>query len=135
MSDPAAPLSSAGKARLLGRIWWVFIRVVLMARRPLPDQVELLKQGTPRNPAPLPAAKLSRAIDRGLRVGRHTPRCLPKALVMFRLLHEQGEYPVLVIGLPPDPRSHIAHAWVELNGRDVGPPPGRSGHDQLVRYE
>jgi hypothetical protein len=55
-------------------------------------------------------------------------------LVMFDLLRAEGLHPELVIGLPADPRSHIAHAWVEVDGRDVGPPPGRHQHGELVRY-
>jgi hypothetical protein len=53
---------------------------------------------------------------------------------MFRILREQGDEPVLVIGLPEDAENHIAHAWIELGGRDVGPPPGRGDHQELARY-
>ncbi len=55
-------------------------------------------------------------------------------MVMYEILKEQGEAPELVIGLPDQARSHEAHAWVELALVDVGPPPGRAGHDELVRY-
>ena len=78
--------------------------------------------------------RLGRAIHRGLRLGPFAPRCLPKAMVMYEILKEQGEAPELVIGLPDQARSHEAHAWVELDLVDVGPPPGRAGHDELVRY-
>ena len=36
--------------------------------------------------------------------------------------------------LPGEARDQTAHAWVELNGRDVGPPPGRNGHAELARF-
>jgi hypothetical protein len=55
-------------------------------------------------------------------------------MVMFEILKEQGEAPELVIGLPDQASSHEAHAWVELDSIDVGPPPGRAGHDEMVRY-
>jgi hypothetical protein len=53
---------------------------------------------------------------------------------MYEILHQQGAAPELVIGLPNEARSHEAHAWIELDSVDVGPPPGRTGHDELVRY-
>jgi hypothetical protein len=27
-----------------------------------------------------------------------------------------------------------AHAWVELGGLDLGPAPGRNGHEELARF-
>ena len=39
----------------------------------------------------------------------------------------------LVIGLPEQAKDERAHAWVELEGRDVGPPPGRAGHLEMAR--
>jgi len=126
------PLSD--RIRLLARIWWVYLRVLLLSRRPLPDQVRALQARPVRNSHPVTPQRLGSAIHRGLRVGTIAPRCLPKALVMFEILHAQGEAPELVIGLPTQARSHEAHAWVELGSVDVGPPPGRSGHVELVRY-
>ena len=54
--------------------------------------------------------------------------------MLFRLLRAQGEEPELVIGLPLEPRDRDAHAWIELAGRDVGPPPGKGRHVELARY-
>jgi hypothetical protein len=54
--------------------------------------------------------------------------------VLYRLLRSRGEPAELVIGLPREPKDKDAHAWVELDGRDVGPPPGKAGHEQLARY-
>lgn len=122
------------KIRLFARIWVSYLRVVLMSRRPLPDQVKALQARPVRPTRSVTPQRLGRAIHRGLRVGSITPRCLPKALVMFEILHEQGAIPQLVIGLPTQARTHEAHAWVELNSIDVGPPPGRAGHEELVRY-
>jgi hypothetical protein len=50
------------------------------------------------------------------------------------LLQEQGTPAELVIGLPADARDHLAHAWIEVNGVDVGPPPGRYGHSPIAKY-
>jgi hypothetical protein len=69
-----------------------------------------------------------------LRVGPRRARCLVAALVLFRLLREQGEPAELVIGMPRTPNSEDAHAWVEVGDVDVGPPPGRRGHLELARY-
>jgi hypothetical protein len=78
---------------------------------------------------------LSYAVDKALRIGPFRPRCLVSALVLYRLLHEQGDEPELVIGLPAAAASdHRAHAWIEFDGRDVGPSPGRGRHAPLARY-
>lgn len=123
------------RIRLLARIWIAYLRVVLMSRRPLPDQIKVLQARPTRVSRRVTPERLGWAIHRGLRFGSIAPRCLPKALVMFEILHEQGEAPELVIGLPTEARSHEAHAWIELASIDVGPPPGRAGHDELVRYK
>lgn len=127
-------LSLPAKARLILRIWRSYLRVVIRSRKPLPEQVQALGAGPVRFRGAVMPDRLARAIHRGLRLGPFTPRCLPKAMVMYEILKEQGEAPELVIGLPDQARSHEAHAWVELDLVDVGPPPGRAGHDELVRY-
>ena len=81
-----------------------------------------------------PPLRLANAVDRTLRLGRRRPTCLVSSLVLFRLLRAQGDAAELVIGLPASPRDKDAHAWVELEGTDVGPPPGRNGHVELARY-
>jgi Transglutaminase-like superfamily len=73
-------------------------------------------------------------VDRALHIGARRPSCLVSALILFRLLREQGDPAELVIGLPEDAGTKEAHAWVELDGRDVGPPPGRGHHVALARY-
>jgi Transglutaminase-like superfamily len=123
------------KGRLAWRIWSRFALVVVaVRRRPLPAVVASLAQskGLARQDPHRPAT-LSRAVYRSLRIGSHRPRCLFNALVLFRLLREQGEAAELVIGLLPEATDQRAHAWVELDGRDVGPPPGRYGHEEIAR--
>lgn len=122
------------RIRLMARIWFVYLQVVLMSRRSLPDQIKALNAVRVRGGQPVAPERLGSAIHRGLRLGPVAPRCLPRALVMFKILRSQGESPELVIGLPLQPSSHEAHAWVELASVDVGPPPGRAGHEELVRY-
>jgi hypothetical protein len=78
--------------------------------------------------------RLGRIVGRSLGVGPVRARCLFSSMVLFRLLRAQGQAPELVIGLPIEPRDKDAHAWVELDGRDVGPPPGRGRHEELARY-
>ena len=72
---------------------------------------------------------------RTLKVGRRQPTCLVNALVLYRLLREQGDHAELVIGLPAKAADKDAHAWVELDGVDMGPPPGRSGHAEMARFD
>lgn len=130
-----APLLLREKVLLATRVWVRFALVSLRVRRqPLPRLVASLTAvdgGRPRtHHAP---ATLARAVDRSLRIGSHRPRCLINALVLYRLLREQGDPVELVIGLPEQAADERAHAWVELEGRDVGPPPGRAGHREMAR--
>lgn len=129
------PLSPGAKARLALRVWALLPRVLLGLRRErLPAFVARLGRPDRLRDDRLPATRLSRAVDRSLRLGSHRPRCLVNALVLYRLLREQGDEAELVIGLPARPTDKDAHAWVELGGVDVGPPPGRSGHEELARF-
>jgi Transglutaminase-like superfamily len=129
-------LSLVVRIRLVARIWLRFARVRwAVDREPLPAFVSGLADvnGSAARTAH-PPPRLSTAVDRSLRIGSRRPRCLINALVLFRLLREQGEAAELVIGLPEAARDHRAHAWVELGGRDVGPPPGRAGHREVARF-
>lgn len=130
-----APLSLPVKLQLALRIWVRFAVIQLsLRRRPLPDLVARLARPASRVARHHPPARLSRAVDRALRVGGRQPTCLVNSLVLFQLLREQGDEAELVIGLPGSGRSRTAHAWVELDGEDVGPSPGRSYHAPLARF-
>jgi hypothetical protein len=130
-----AGLSLRAKAALALRIWLLLGRVLIGLRRePLPAYVARLGRPAGRRGSRLSPNRLSRAVDRSLRVGDHRPRCLVNALVLYRLLREQGDGAELVVGLPARPTDKDAHAWVELDRVDVGPPPGRSGHEELARF-
>lgn len=133
MSDARLPLRA--KVALAARVWMLLARVLVGIRRePLPAYVARLGRPGARREQRLPPGRLSRAVDRSLRVGGRRPRCLVNALVLYRLLREQGDEAELVIGLPARPTDKDAHAWVELAGIDVGPPPGQSGHEELARF-
>jgi hypothetical protein len=129
-------LSLVAKVRLVARIWLRFARVRLAVdREPLPGFVSSLGGTAGLRPhLSHQPTTLSAAVYRCLRVGRRRPRCVINALVLFRLLREQGDAAELVIGLPQGATDHRAHAWVELAGRDVGPPPGRRGHREIARF-
>lgn len=133
-ADRGSRLDLADKARLALRVWLAFLRVRLRGKaEPLPSFTA--RWGRPdRRRTWIAPERLSRAVDRSLRLGGLRPTCLTNSLVLFRLLREQGDPAELVIGLPASPRDHEAHAWVELEGRDVGPPPGRHGHDAMARF-
>ena len=122
------------RVRLAARIIARFLAVQrLLGRHPLPVVVATLSE----RPATKPLEDIRRlrfGVDRVLDRGGRTFRCLPRALVLFSLLVDQGDQPKLVIGLPIDPASTEAHAWVEIDGRDVGPNPGRGSHEPMVAY-
>jgi hypothetical protein len=113
--------------------WFVFIRLSLK-RRPLNEFVARLGRPSRVKGQRIEPVRLGKLVARSLRIGELDPRCMFTALVLFRLLREQGDPAELVIGLPPHPKNKDAHAWVEMDGVDVGPPPGRSQHEELVRY-
>ena len=128
-------LAPTEKARLVLRIWFSYALVRLRVRRePLPAFVQRLARATRPTRRRYPPSRLSRAVDRSLRLGARQPTCLVSSLVLFRLLREQGDRAELVIGLPHEPVDQDAHAWVEIDGRDVGPPPGRGHHVEMARY-
>jgi glycosyltransferase involved in cell wall biosynthesis len=115
---------------------WLSLGVVAtqLRRRSLPAVVAGMARTTP---VPLPGvapARLGQMVYGSLHVGRFQPRCLVTSLVHLRLLRQQGRDAELVIGLDPVQHGKDAHAWVEIGGLDVGPPPGRGGHEELVRY-
>ena len=122
------------KVRLAVRVWRFYIRVRLGLRRsPLPVLVQELAR-VPVRAEPQPPALLSLAVHRSLRLGPRRARCLTTSLVLYGLLREQGDEAEVVIGLPEQARGHTAHAWVELEHRDVGPPPGRGRHTAMARF-
>jgi hypothetical protein len=123
------------KLSLALRTWFWFAATWLRLRRhPIPEVVAALGEVERDARFAVRPVRLGRIVGRSLRVGPVQARCLFTSLVLFRLLREQGEHPDLVIGLPTEPKDKDAHAWVELDGRDVGPPPGRGRHEELARY-
>ncbi len=127
-------LGPALKARLALRVVRSYLLVRWsINRKPLPVFVREFGQAAVRPDRHQPAL-LSRAVDRTLRLGPYRPRCLTTSLVLYRLLREQGEDVQLVIGLPFDALDHTAHAWIERDGVDLGPPPGRGRHSPIARF-
>jgi hypothetical protein len=123
-----------GKFRIVLRIWTCFLRILLRDRRePLPQFISRLGRVRPQSRNPLPPLRLRGAILRALHVGPWRPTCLTNALILYRLLREQGDPAELVIGLPVEALTHDAHAWVELHGQDLGPFPG-AHHTPLARF-
>jgi hypothetical protein len=132
---PAPPATVTMKARLLLRIWRCFLSVMLRdPREPLPHFIARLGRAPlPRSTDRVSPVRLRRAVLRALRLGPWRPTCLANALVLYRLLREQGDHAELVIGLPVEALTHEAHAWVELDGQDLGPFPG-DHHTPLARF-
>jgi hypothetical protein len=131
-----APLPLRAKFVLAGRIWLSFLRVrVLLERKSLPRLAQdLASMNAARKRTAYHPQTLSRGIHLVLRIGRRRPTCLLASLVLMDLLRRQGDQAELLIGLPPKARNHHAHAWVELDGNEIGPPPGRLGHAEMARF-
>jgi Transglutaminase-like superfamily len=127
--------SSARVVGLSARsLWWFAVIWMRVRRRPLPDVIAGLARVARVRPARARPVRMGLIVSRALRVGGHQARCLYTSLVLFRLLREQGVEAEIVIGLPREPKDKDAHAWIEIDGRDVGPPPGRAQHVELARY-
>ena len=63
-------------------------------------------------------ARLVRAADWFLHPLYGSGRCVPRSLILFRLLRRRGHNPTVVYGLKPEKRDGIAgHAWVLLDGK------------------
>ena len=128
-------MPSAARISLFLRSWIWFILVRRQLRTtPLPAVVERLEVAPRRMGRCLPPDQLSALVARGLRLRPDSNRCLPSALVLYRLLVEQGDRPEIVIGLREDARDEIAHAWVEIDGHNIGPAPAGRRHVELARY-
>jgi hypothetical protein len=128
-------LGLRAKALLIVQIWIAFARIRIgLRRRGLPGLVRHLGKRGDSVPREIDARRLGRIVFRVLNIGPVRTRCLSNALVLYTLLHERGLKAELVIGLPSTPTTKDAHAWVELNGADMGPPPGRGCHSELARY-
>ncbi len=129
------PLGATEKLRLWLRIvrWYATVRI-RTGREPLPGLAARIGDTGPARGRRLPPRQLAWAVDRTLHIGARRPRCIFNALVLYRLLREQGDAAELVIGLPRNAGDKDAHAWVELDGVDVGPPPGQNGHEPMARF-
>lgn len=126
-------LSSRERTALAIRVWRSYARVRWnLRRRPLPDLVSRL--GRAPTTIDLPPERLGRAVQKALTIGSRQPRCLIASLVLYDLLRGERRDVELVIGLPGSPTTKDAHAWIEIDGEDVGPPPGRGTHRELARY-
>ena len=135
MRDAPEQFSPIDKVGLVFRIWMTFIAIYVQTKsRPLPDVVRRLRSRRPRLTYRVQPRRLGVIVQRVLRFGRWEARCIWTSLVLYSLLRGQGGQPQLVIGLPLEPKDKDAHAWIEVDGVDVGPPPGRGRHRPLARY-
>jgi hypothetical protein len=127
-------LSTRARAALALRVWRSYARVRWNLRRvPLPVLVARLGKGSAGS-ARIEPERLGKAVQKALTVRDHPPRCLIASLVLYDMVRGDDERAELVIGLPASPTDKDAHAWIEIDGVDVGPPPGRGTHEALARY-
>lgn len=136
MADPEPRRLSVGeKIRLVSRIWRCFLTVrIHSGREPLPRFVAKFGQPSQAIARRIAPRRLSNAVARALNVGPWRTTCLINALVLYRLLREQGDAAELVIGLPNGAADHRGHAWVELDAVDLGPFLGQHDHVELARF-
>jgi len=117
------------------QIWYWYVRIRLRIRyATLNDLVAWLARSRGTRNSQIEPRRLGRIVARTLPFGLSGSTCLTRSLILYRLLHREGLDPALVVGLPAQPKNHEAHAWIELGGRDVGPPPGGRHFAPLARY-
>ena len=134
MIDPEARPTVPAKLLWAVRVYWTWLTVLLRINRiPLPDLVKKMK-GQSRVSLPWSPQRTVANVARLLRIRDPGARCLVASLVGLRMLSRMGREAELVIGLPSDPVDHSAHAWLEIDGRDIGPPPGGTGYVEIARY-
>ena len=111
------------------------------APQTLPDVLQRLAPAVPAStwcglgPPLVPGACLTVAYRLVTRGQAH--RCLPRALVLFGLLQRTTCTPVhFCLGVQRDrPHQHLAHAWVDVQGRAWGEPVDpHATHRLLYRY-
>jgi hypothetical protein len=125
------------KVVLVLRIWYWYVRVRIRVRvrqGNLAELVDWLGSGNRVGRVGISPRRLGGIVGKALPFRYSGATCLLKSLVLFRLLQQSGLKPELVVGLARQPTNHDAHAWTEIDGVDVGPPPGRAGHVELARY-
>lgn len=136
MTLPTSSASFWRKISFATRVWVTAARVQWeMRRRPLPEIVRRLGKVEETSVLPWGPIHMGEIIARLLTVGPWTARCITLSLVHYHFLAERGLRPSLVIGLPDEPTSQDAHAWVEVGGRDMGPPPGRGRNEPMAKYD
>jgi hypothetical protein len=132
--EVARPSAARVASLSVRSVWLCALIWVRLRREQLPDVIRGLARVDRARQARARPVRIGLIVSRALRIGHHQARCLYTSLVLFRLLHEQGVDADIVIGLPREPKDKDAHAWIEIDGRDVGPPPGRAQHVELARY-
>src|SRR5258705_10254707 len=102
------------KISLFLRIWaWFLALTVVFRFLPLPRLVASISSSDRSRRLDRAPARLGWVVWRSLSIGGYQPRCLTAALVLYRLLGEQGQSPQLVIGLPPYAEDKRTDAWGE----------------------
>lgn len=116
------------------QVYWTWAVVLVQIRRtPLPDLIGEMRVPRRSSPAWTPRRTVAN-VARLLRFRNRRARCLISSIVGLRMLSMAGYETDVVIGLPNDAADHGAHAWLEVGGRDIGPPPGRGDHVEIARY-
>lgn len=111
--------------RLLARVW-VYLLLARIGLRLLPfPRVKAAACGPrtpPRQPDWTEINRMKRLVD--IAAGRQlvAMTCLPRALVLQRVLAERGYVSELEIGVRKEGDTLTAHAWLECQGEPLGEP-------------
>ena len=134
--DPQIGFAWHHKLRLSGEIVATYFYVRwLLARRPLPDVVAALRQGSRGETGEAELAadggwRYALSVVKTIRVLPADSRCLVRSLVLLSVLARRGGKTTLVIGVRSQP-NFGAHAWIEYKGSPLLDP-GDTNHGRLL---
>ena len=126
--DRLAPLAGLSRAQWLlllrARLWMNLASASLRVAGF--ERTRRLLQPRPRHdrgaghPADLAPAGIARVVELAARAGLQRHTCLPRSLVLQRLLAQRGHDATLRLGVRKEGERIAAHAWVEVDGETVG---------------
>lgn len=126
------PLRQVWRGYLSPRRWWrlgisglpLLVEVASAYRlylsassSPLPELIR--RMGTARPKASLDCDELVRVTDWFLYPMYGPSRCMPRALMLYRMLSRRGLSPTVVFGVTGEGKSFDGHAWVLLDGEPL----------------
>ena len=105
------------------RLWPVLLRIKLKQRSWLKNQ--FIKTDSVKGHVSIDRSRLLRmfeAVRLASRAHFFKAECLPRSIVLSKMLRARGYQASTIIGIAKEDHSLASHAWVEVNGQMIGEP-------------